>query len=354
MQTGGLACNYFDRYIATVLKRGNANKSLMQMIASTCLLIAAKFFDRKLPPLSELETVHSGSVTAAEFAALETEILEVLQWQLHVPMPHSFIAPLRQLLPDAPFGEVVEDRMQFFIDLSVYGYELLQYSAAEIAAGALLAAWNFSGEYVAVTRYLPQLAHNCCTVDARLSVCAKSLIDYYQVRDAGSGSLCRGRARCRLADRLPPACPLLCVPARHHAHSRPDSTFVPHPCARRCASRTRPRRTTRATYLRPSPPRPCSSASATGPPLPTRSSTSSSHRYPVEGPFLMGGVGQLSWGMPFPGVSMGGPIMIGCRWGHHHRCYHARRLRFTCPFIRQEPGRTRRRDYLATTTFPFR
>jgi len=181
VQTGGLACNYFDRYIATVLKRGNANKSLMQMIASTCLLIAAKFFDRKLPPLSELETVHSGSVTAAEFAALETEILEVLQWQLHVPMPHSFIAPLRQLLPDAPFGEVVEDRMQFFIDLSVYGYELLQYSAAEIAAGALLAAWNFSGEYLAVTRYLPPLAHGCCTVDARLSACAKSLIDYYQV-----------------------------------------------------------------------------------------------------------------------------------------------------------------------------
>jgi len=181
VQTGGVACNYFDRYIANVLKRGNPNiKSRMQMIASTCLLIAAKFFDRKLPKLSELEALHSGSVTAAEFAALEIEILEVLQWQLYVPMPHAFIAPLRQLLPDAPFGEVVEDRMQFFIDLSVYSYELLQYSAAEIAAGALLAAWILSGEHVTVKRYVTPLARGCYTVDARLSACAKSLIDYFK------------------------------------------------------------------------------------------------------------------------------------------------------------------------------
>ena len=30
----------------------------IQMIASTCLLIAAKFIDRKLPPLTELAKVH--------------------------------------------------------------------------------------------------------------------------------------------------------------------------------------------------------------------------------------------------------------------------------------------------------
>ena len=181
VQTGALACSYFDRYIANVLKRGNLKKSRLQMIASTCLLIAAKFFDRRLPTLSELEAVHGGSVTAAEFAVLEVEVLEVLQWQLYVPMPHSFIAPLRQLLPDAPFGTMVEDRVQFFIDLSVYKYELLQYSAAEIAASALLAAWILSGEHVTVTRYVTPLARGCCTVNAKLSACAQSLIDYYEV-----------------------------------------------------------------------------------------------------------------------------------------------------------------------------
>uniref|UniRef100_A0A7S2D9T7 Cyclin-like domain-containing protein n=1 Tax=Haptolina brevifila TaxID=156173 RepID=A0A7S2D9T7_9EUKA len=181
VQTGGLACNYFDRYIATLLRKGPVSKSMMQMVASTCLLLAAKFFDRKLPPLSELETVHSGSVAAQQFADLEADILATINWQLHVPMPHAFVQPLRALLPDAPCHSVIDDRIQFFIDLSAYGYELLKYSPAEISAGALLAAWTFSDEAEAVQHYIAALAWGCCSKEKRLSDCANALIKYYQV-----------------------------------------------------------------------------------------------------------------------------------------------------------------------------
>lgn len=180
VQTGGLACNYFDRYIATVLTRGGASKRSMQMIASTCLLIAAKFFDRKLPPLSELEVVHNGTVRAEQFAQLETAILDALGWQLHVPLPHSFVEPLRSCVPGGPFDSAIEDRMLFFIDLSVYGYNLLIYTPAEISAGALLASWKFSGEHAAVLDYLAVLAHACSTEATRLSSCANDLVKYYQ------------------------------------------------------------------------------------------------------------------------------------------------------------------------------
>jgi len=179
-QTGGLACNYFDRYVATLLRRGSVSKSMMQMVASTCLLISSKFFDRKLPPLSELEKVHNGTVTAQQFSDLEATILEVISWQLHVPMPHAFVQPLRALLPDAPSGTVIDDRMIFFIDLSVYGYELLQYSPAEISAGSLLAAWQFSSEDEAVKTFIGPLAWGCCTAERRLLDCANALIQYYQ------------------------------------------------------------------------------------------------------------------------------------------------------------------------------
>ena len=91
------------------------------MIASTCLLIAAKFSDRKLPPLSELEKVHHGQCRAEDFAALELRILDRLQWKLLVPLPHAFIDHLRELCVDAPFTSSIEDRMLFFIDFSVYG-----------------------------------------------------------------------------------------------------------------------------------------------------------------------------------------------------------------------------------------
>ncbi|NDC10379.1 MAG: hypothetical protein EBZ75_13775, partial [Oxalobacteraceae bacterium] len=54
-----MACNYFDRYILEALRAGPVSHHQMQMIATTCVLISAKFIDRKLPPLSELVKVHN-------------------------------------------------------------------------------------------------------------------------------------------------------------------------------------------------------------------------------------------------------------------------------------------------------
>jgi hypothetical protein len=121
VQTGGIACNYFDRYIHIALRKGPISKRQMQMIASTCLLIAAKFFDRKLPPLSELAIVHNHAVSVEQFMHQEMVILEALEWKLHVILPHALIEPLRACLPHAPADQAINDRMMFFIDLSVYG-----------------------------------------------------------------------------------------------------------------------------------------------------------------------------------------------------------------------------------------
>ena len=123
MQTATLACNYFDRYISEALAMGPIQRSKLQMIASTCLLISAKFIDRKLPPLSELVVVHNHAVTATQLAEQETEILRALQWQLHVVLPVAFLAPLSGLCTrlGVPISQSIEDRMQFFMDLSVYG-----------------------------------------------------------------------------------------------------------------------------------------------------------------------------------------------------------------------------------------
>ena len=121
VQTGGIACNYFDRYIHIALRKGPISKRQMQMIASTCLLISAKFFDRKLPPLSELAIVHNHAVSVEQFMHQEMVILEALEWKLHVILPHALIEPLQVCLPDAPFDLAIDERITFFIDLSVYG-----------------------------------------------------------------------------------------------------------------------------------------------------------------------------------------------------------------------------------------
>ncbi len=181
VQTAGIACHYFDRYIPTVLAEGPVDKSTMQIIASTCLLIAAKFFDRKLPPLSELVIVHDHAVHGSVFAEQEANILTVLEWQLHVRMPHDFIDPLRRCLPDAPLDAGAHDRMMFFVDLSVYCYGMLHFSPVEILGGSLLTAWTFTKAHEAIAHFLPALASACCTSEPVLRACANELVRYYQV-----------------------------------------------------------------------------------------------------------------------------------------------------------------------------
>ena len=116
-----LSTRALPEQIAGALPAQTEGKRNIQMIASTCLLIAAKFSDRKLPPLSELQKVHHNQCGADDFAALELRILDGLHWKLLVPLPHAFIDQLRELCVDAPFSPTIEERVQFFIDLSTYG-----------------------------------------------------------------------------------------------------------------------------------------------------------------------------------------------------------------------------------------
>ncbi|KOO31961.1 cyclin b2 [Chrysochromulina tobinii] len=180
VQTSSMACNYFDRYILEALRAGPVSHHQMQMIATTCVLISAKFIDRKLPPLSELVKVHNQTATAEQFAALERVIVVALEWNLHVLLPQSFLKPLRATLPGAPFSRLDEQRTQFFMDLSVYDGHLLQYTPAEVCGGSLLAAWKFSSETEAIACFLPALAHSLHTTELRLKRCTNQLLRYYQ------------------------------------------------------------------------------------------------------------------------------------------------------------------------------
>tara|TARA_X000001036_G_C20693184_1_gene810215 strand:+ start:407 stop:1663 length:1257 start_codon:yes stop_codon:yes gene_type:complete len=122
----------------------DAHRSEVQMIATTCLLISAKFNSRKLPPLSELHKVHHGKVYPFEFADLELRMLKALDWNIHVITPKSFIFPILALCTEDLIDADVHERMEFFIDLSVYMYNLLPCPPAAVAAVSLLIAWKFS------------------------------------------------------------------------------------------------------------------------------------------------------------------------------------------------------------------
>ena len=163
VETASHAVNYFDRYCA----QKRTLEAKVQVVASTTLLIAAKFVDRKLPPLSELVKVHRHTVRAEEFAATELDILETLRWDLNVILPVVFydvMTPLYEV------DTVAADRARFFMDLSVYNVSMLRFSPLTIAAAALLIT---SSHAIVVSGFVPDV----CEADVR--DCATLLRSYY-------------------------------------------------------------------------------------------------------------------------------------------------------------------------------
>lgn len=179
IQTASLAVVLFDRFLATKYARCSNHDDVAkecQVISSTCLLLAAKFSDRKLPPLSELEKVHAHSVSASRFAAMELHILETLGWRLSAVLPYVYIDALIDLCV-THVKPGVRDGMHFFVELSFYGCEFLDHAPPVVAAAALVSSWRFCAcEWMA---HLSTLAHACEVTDLGVRRASDALLRLY-------------------------------------------------------------------------------------------------------------------------------------------------------------------------------
>jgi len=182
-QAATLAVNYFDRYCASITRQGTAiPKDRVQLIAMTCLLMSAKFFDRRTPSIIDMCTISQSAYEESEFRALELEMLSRLQWLLLVPLPHAFCSMLlRALVPDASLGSKLAERSTFFVDLSVYDYKFLKYAPAVVAAAALRCASRFEArpERAAALAQLEPCCVKCDIETADVRKCADELMTYY-------------------------------------------------------------------------------------------------------------------------------------------------------------------------------
>lgn len=149
-------------------------KRQMRMIASVCVLIAAKFYDCHQPSLQALGDMLM--VPADQLAVMECMLLDALGWNLHVPLPHAIVKPLKVIVPTYPSDDSLEHSITVFIDNSLESYELLDFTIAEIAAGAMLAAWKSCACSETVMCSVPTLARACATVEYRLIACSDALV----------------------------------------------------------------------------------------------------------------------------------------------------------------------------------
>ena len=118
-QTAGVAVSYFDRYVSMVGEKGLCKKSV-QLLAITCVLIASKFSEIKMPGLDDLCEVAHNKYSKAELKAMELETLRVLKWELHAVTPHDALQQLSIATNLAEAGKPFLDHAEFFIDMSYY------------------------------------------------------------------------------------------------------------------------------------------------------------------------------------------------------------------------------------------
>ena len=77
--------SYFDRFLSKTEERG-LDKVLVQLLAVTCTLLAAKFAEIQMPALDDLcDVVSSGEYSKAQLKEMELEVLHVLHWELCTP-----------------------------------------------------------------------------------------------------------------------------------------------------------------------------------------------------------------------------------------------------------------------------
>ena len=205
-RTAGLAVTYFDRCVSSLGEQGLRKKRL-QLLAMTCVLIAAKFSEVKMPGLEDLCEVAQNKFSKEELRAMELETLRVLQWKLYTVTPHAALQQLVILTDLASEADKpLLEHAEFFVDMSYYEvraarhpflshalplchsplsasapsqYKTLPFPPLVIAASSLLCAWAHLGDVGSLTSHLPLLSTHCQASKQDLTRAQGILQDYF-------------------------------------------------------------------------------------------------------------------------------------------------------------------------------
>ena len=148
-ETSWASMNYFDRYLCSSAAGSKIDTNKVEVIALSCVIFASKFLEMTVPALNDICAIVSHRCTAEHFKESELSILAHLDWQLHVPTPHSFVARLLSWSgsqtasqSELAFLNRLMRHCHIFISLSAYQVEFVHRSSNEIGAASLICAYR--------------------------------------------------------------------------------------------------------------------------------------------------------------------------------------------------------------------
>ncbi|KAK7313736.1 hypothetical protein VNO77_38931 [Canavalia gladiata] len=128
-----LTVTLLDQYLSLV----TIQKTDMQLVGLTALLLASKYEDFWHPRVKDLISISAESYTRDQMLGMEKLILRKLKFRLNAPTPYVFMV---RFLKAAQSDKKLENMAFFLIDLCLVEYEALAFKPSLLCASALYVA----------------------------------------------------------------------------------------------------------------------------------------------------------------------------------------------------------------------
>jgi len=128
-----LAVNYIDRFLSHV----PVNRSKLQLVGVTCMLVASKYEEIHPPAVDEFVYISDNTYKREEILHMEGMVLNRLNFELSVATSKVFI---NRFLKAAKAGEcdsTTEMLCKYLCELTLQEYAFIKYRPSEVAAAAL-------------------------------------------------------------------------------------------------------------------------------------------------------------------------------------------------------------------------
>lgn len=185
-QTTGLAVHYFDRCMSAPPDTGFP----VELVGLVCILIASKFVETKVPAVKELCLISQNEYSRQDVKDAEITLLERLKWELHAATPHSF---LEQLVVIFEVQDSPRKRAEFFVDMSYYEYNVLEFAPMTVAAAALLLSWKQLGHCERALACCSELTCLCDVAKNTLIRCEETLQEHFNSTFNAPAHMVKGR-----------------------------------------------------------------------------------------------------------------------------------------------------------------
>eukprot|EP00591_Stephanopyxis_turris_P000404 CAMPEP_0195524418 /NCGR_PEP_ID=MMETSP0794_2-20130614/24225_1 /TAXON_ID=515487 /ORGANISM="Stephanopyxis turris, Strain CCMP 815" /LENGTH=285 /DNA_ID=CAMNT_0040654631 /DNA_START=148 /DNA_END=1002 /DNA_ORIENTATION=+ len=139
-----ISMSYLDRFLSTEIGCQYLHSiNEFQLVTITTIYLSIKLFEPTVFDMKMVSFLSQERFGEDQVVAMESKILNALQWKMHPPTPKNFVQHLLALLPehiDPTAKKALLDVCCFQFQCSVHDYSFSKYRASTVAIASMLNA----------------------------------------------------------------------------------------------------------------------------------------------------------------------------------------------------------------------